>query len=216
MMARDKGAKRVSLDWPRVRRWLEMPDASPSNFAPVASYLDDSDAASCEFDERAVYVSILGAEDKPDKSDKRGRRRGSSTLAADAAEVFAHYCATMKRPRLRFTPDRQRRIKSILRQGYSVDECRLACEGILLSPHHTGDNEHGAEYLEISNVFKSGEHVERFARLASGDTLSPSGVASGKEQQQTNQIERLVEQRDARQMGTPNRRRRVRNDRGNN
>lgn len=173
-MAQAKPKKTVRFDWRRIGFVCEMPDASPSTFGAVAEFINDSGFAVVAFDEDCVEVTKNEA--PTTKPKKAGRRR--NTTRKEAEEVFAYYCEKMNRPRLKFLRDRQRRIQGYLAQGYTVDELKLAIDGILLSPVHTGQNESNAEYLEVSNVFKSPDHVDKFIRLATGTRTVKRDAAS--------------------------------------
>lgn len=69
------------------------------------------------------------------------------------AEIFEHYSATRKRHRptsraVQLKPKEKARTLALLKAGYSVEDLKLACEGLFRSPHHTGSNDRdGAEYL---------------------------------------------------------------------
>ncbi len=74
-------------------------------------------------------------------------------------EVWEHYVETMKRwrPRRRPTklrPEDRKTIRKHLDAGLSVDDLKLACEGLFRSRHHIGENDRSTEYLEIEYALR--------------------------------------------------------------
>lgn len=86
------------------------------------------------------------------------------------AEVFDHFLAAEKRhrptARRKELPDQDRKLlRAKLKSGMTAEDLKLACEGLFLSPHHTGRNDQGTEYLAFHYVVK-GNNAETFIALA--------------------------------------------------
>jgi hypothetical protein len=87
-----------------------------------------------------------------------------------ALEVYRRWLGAHRHDPARTQPtkDRVRHVLDRLAEGYSVEQLEAACHGILRSPYHCGQNETGTQYLDLVNVCRSGQHVERFLALTEG------------------------------------------------
>lgn len=68
---------------------------------------------------------------------------------------------------------RRSKLNARLSEGYTVEDLKLAVDGVLLSPWHMGDNPSGKKYLDIVTIFRDDAQVEKFMNMADGDELSP-------------------------------------------
>jgi hypothetical protein len=94
-------------------------------------------------------------------------------------EVWEHYVATLKRHRPRRRPTKllakdRKAIRAHLDAGLSVDDLRLACEGLFRSPHHLGQNDRNSEYLEIEYALRKPSTY-----IALAEDASPPPRSSG-------------------------------------
>jgi uncharacterized phage protein (TIGR02220 family) len=85
---------------------------------------------------------------------------------AQIREVFAYWQTKLDKPRSRLTDRRRDAIRARLSDGYTVDDIKLAIDGIHKSKWHNGDNDRGMEFNDVELVCRTGEHVERFQALA--------------------------------------------------
>lgn len=111
----------------------------------------------------------------------RGLRRLASDIDADAfalrveepkeadprvQEVYAWWREKMALPAAKLTPGRARAVAARLRDGYSVDDLRLAVSACASSPWHMGENDRKTAYNDLAFVCRNGEKVEAFLQLA--------------------------------------------------
>jgi hypothetical protein len=92
--------------------------------------------------------------------------RGSPSHKEQAKEVFEYWLLVMKKTGAKFTPEREGRITSRLKQGYSVEEIKQAIDGCKASPFHMGENAGNKKYNEIELICRNGTYVEKFKELA--------------------------------------------------
>ena len=76
-------------------------------------------------------------------------------------------------PRLRDTDKRALRVAQAMWAGMSVDDCKLAVDGLHLSPFHLGENDRKTKYLGLEHAFKTVGQAQQFAEGArSGNATS--------------------------------------------
>ena len=63
---------------------------------------------------------------------------------------------------------RSRLIKTQLNSGKSVEDIKLAIDGVSIDPFSQGLNDRGRKYDDISLICRDAEHVERFMEIAKG------------------------------------------------
>lgn len=94
---------------------------------------------------------------------------------AQIREVFGHWVAAMgKDPGRPIGKTRAGKIRARLREGFSVDELKLAIDGCRASSWHMGDNPEGARYDEVGRIFNNTESVEKF--MGRGRKAPANGV----------------------------------------
>lgn len=75
-------------------------------------------------------------------------------------------------PKAQLTPGRQREIRARLKDGYGVEQIKLAIIGCRASKHHMGDNDRKTIYNELSKHIlhkdKIDAHIVRGERVAEG------------------------------------------------
>ncbi len=94
----------------------------------------------------------------------------TDTTATDIRTVFAAWLIETKREpnRYKLTPDRERRIRARLKDGYSVDDLVSAIRGFATDPFHAGDNKNGRRYDDIPTILKSGAKVDAGIEIDQG------------------------------------------------
>lgn len=83
-----------------------------------------------------------------------------------AKRVFAYWQRRCGHERAKMTAERIGKVLARLREGYTEQECYLAIEGCLVSPHHSGENDRGTVYNDLELILRSGTKLEYFRRLA--------------------------------------------------
>ena len=100
-----------------------------------------------------------------------------STDSDDELEIFTHWQVITGHKAAKYTKKRKQNVRARLKEGYSVQQIKLAINGVLLSPHHQGKNANGTIYDDLELICRDGEHLEKFERFANGDGVrgSPNG-----------------------------------------
>lgn len=101
--------------------------------------------------------------------------KADDTKDQEVLELFQYWVAATDRNKsqTKLTPKRRTCITARLRDGYTVTDLKLAIDGCAASRFHQGENDGGTTYTDLTLIFRSGEHVEKF-REASGGALPES------------------------------------------
>ena len=88
-------------------------------------------------------------------------------VMAQVREVFDHWKSTLNHPKTKLGSDRVIKIRSRLREGFTVEELKQAIDGCAASPHHMGDNDRGPDgngkvFDSIGLIFAGSDSVDRF------------------------------------------------------
>jgi len=84
----------------------------------------------------------------------------------DIQEIFDYWVKVMNKPKAKLIPARTTKIKARLKEGYTVDEVKLAVDGCAKSPHNMGDNDRCTVYDDIELICRNGVKLERFIAIA--------------------------------------------------
>jgi hypothetical protein len=110
----------------------------------------------------------------PDKPDPQ---------ADQIREVFAHY--REHHPRAHRNPlaksKEWRAIKTRLAEGSTVEELKLAIDGMHKSPFHQGENDGNKIYDSLELAMRSGSQVAKFIEIAERSQAGPAPVLSERE-----------------------------------
>lgn len=93
----------------------------------------------------------------------------------------------------KLTADREKKIRTRLKEGYTVDFIKRAIDGNAMSPFHNGENEHGQEFHELKLICRTGSDLERFADMALDS--KPARVDREKQEAEAAKKKRLDEVR---------------------
>lgn len=98
---------------------------------------------------------------------KEARAKTTPAMTEDVQAVFRHWCVVMRKPgSTKLTPDRVKRISDRLKEGATVEHCKLAIDGCKNSPMHMGKNDTNTVYNSIDLIFRSGDKLDDFASKA--------------------------------------------------
>lgn len=118
-------------------------------------------------------ASALPDQTRPDQKRPEEEKRDLSTSSTvvplpptDVDRVFDHWRATWNHPRAVLDGKRRKAILAALK-GYSADLLIEAISGYRASPHHTGQNDRGTVYDEISLFLRDAQHIDAGLRFAS-------------------------------------------------
>jgi len=95
-----------------------------------------------------------------------GHAHVTGSEATTIQNIFCHWRDVMAKPRARLDDKRRNLIRRRLRESFSEVDLRAAIDGCRASPWHQGENESGTRYVELSLIFRSAEHIERFGEFA--------------------------------------------------
>lgn len=80
-------------------------------------------------------------------------------------QVFRYWQGRMGHPQAKPGP-RRSKVLARLREGYSVDQLRMAIQGCAASPHHMGENATKTRYDDLTLICRDGAKVEFFMGIA--------------------------------------------------
>lgn len=80
-------------------------------------------------------------------------------------EVFEFWRTQLSNARSRLDEKRRKVIASRLKDGYSVEDLKLAIMGCKSSDFHMGANELGIKYCSIDLICRSAEKVDQFIEM---------------------------------------------------
>jgi biotin operon repressor len=108
------------------------------------------------------------AEDEVELSVSSSEETNEFADGNDVLSVFAHYRAYHPRahPRPMATSKEWQKVRARLREGYSVDDLKLAIDGCHKSPFHMGENEGQKRYDSMELIFRDSSHIQQFIEIA--------------------------------------------------
>lgn len=77
-------------------------------------------------------------------------------------EIFDYWKSVMAHPNAKLHDDRRRVVKARLKDGFTVDEIKLAIDGCKLSPHHQGLNDRQTVYDDLELICRKPSQIEKF------------------------------------------------------
>lgn len=120
--------------------------------------LDSRIVSSCELD-----VSVQSR--KPSQKRKRKRKPIDERATRDVESIFTYWKEKLVKPRSELNASRIGKISARLKQGYSVDELKLAIDGVFKSDWHMGRNG-TPQYNDFRTIFRDDGQVDKFIMLA--------------------------------------------------
>lgn len=177
-------------------------DARSRAVAALAKLL--ASVAAGEMDGAAMAVELRQLADRVDSAKQRSLP-GMPAPAPDPADedkakakeeraiverVFAYWQSTLGHPTAKLTPERAAKIRIRLSDGYTEENLRRAIRGCAASPHHTGSNETGTRYDDLTLILRTGSKVEQFAAMAREETRTRIAGATAEQVQQAEAIEK--------------------------
>ena len=167
---------------------------NPARYYPVPG-LDEADTSkklqeSTSISEEVVDPTLARASQTSDirhqtSDTKKPPNGGMSSKEpdappADAQEVFDYWKEQMGKAKARFIPKRRTAIKARFKEGYTVEDCKLAIDGCKASSYHMGENTEGKDgagvvYDGFQLIFRAG-NVERFQGYATNKPKLKDGI----------------------------------------
>ena len=117
--------------------------------------LKESKPKPCEAENLASLSSL------PEHPARQGEKRKESEMS-QIREVFTYWQQTFNHPKALLSKDRAGKIRSRLREDYTIPQLKRSIDGCKASPYHMGDNDSGKVYDSIGLIFRSAEKVEDF------------------------------------------------------
>ena len=135
-----------------------------------------------EFDENSrvhhasTRVKAEGRKEGKGKERKGKERKEHKTLVqtppepkpdsvlSQVTEIFHFWCDTMKKNRAqnKITPKRDKAIRARLKEGYTVEDIKLAITGCSKDAFSMGQNDRGKPFNDIELICRTGEKLEGF------------------------------------------------------
>ena len=109
----------------------------------------------------------------------------------DVRAVFDYWRERLDHPKAKLDDKRKRAIVARLKDGYTVDDLKLAVDGILLDPHKMGRNDRSRKFDDIELACRTAANVDALVDLAA------NGITTHTQQGRPSQHERNVSALDA-------------------
>lgn len=118
---------------------------------------------------KADSVSKSKSDSKNDSvSESKSKKTTLSAKANnDCLEVFNYWKEVMKKSNSSIlNAKRTKAITGRLKEGYTVEQIKMAIVGCSMTPHNMGQNNNGKKYDDLELICRDGVQVERFANNA--------------------------------------------------
>lgn len=110
---------------------------------------------------------------KKEKNEQEGKEisnlpaKAGASSSSEVKEIFDYWIQVMgKDGKSKLTKEREGAVKARLKDGYTVDQIKLAIYGCSVTPHNMGQNDNGKPYNDLELICRKGSNVERFAENA--------------------------------------------------
>lgn len=91
----------------------------------------------------------------------------TDSLRSKVLEVFAHY--RTYHPRAHPEPTSKgkewKKVVAMFKEGYTVDDLKMAIDGCHRSPFHCGENDRGKTYQSLDLIVRDSSHVNQFMEI---------------------------------------------------
>lgn len=101
-----------------------------------------------------------------EKEEKAVVASRNGILAENVNAVFDHWKTVMEKPTAKLTQGRYQKVACRLKEGYTVDQLKLAIDGCRASKFHMGENDTNMLHNDLELICRSGEKVEKFSDIA--------------------------------------------------
>jgi hypothetical protein len=144
------------------------------DFAETASSTESirtvksSDGKFFETDDDVILGEVVDENNQPftqPPSNKISKKK-DPTLEFIGKSIFKYWQEKCGHLRTIYSPDKKAKIEARLKEGHSPEDCILAIDGILLSPHHQGQNDRNTVYDDFTLIFRNASYLEKFRDLA--------------------------------------------------
>src|SRR5262245_20858244 len=87
-------------------------------------------------------------------------------VSANVTAVFEYWKSQMGHPKAQLSDDREKAITARLKNGYTLEDIKLAIDGCKASGFHQGENGQGRKYDDIELICRKGSKLEQFIEMA--------------------------------------------------
>lgn len=133
--------------------------------------LTDYLTASCSEEKLVVRLRTLAAQLEGTEPKLTATQQHPGEL-----EIFEYWRRAVDKPTAKFTAERRQKVRTRIREGFSVAQIKRAIDGVANSPFHRGENEHHREYLDLTLICQTGSKVEQYSELAGASPMLPPAV----------------------------------------
>lgn len=121
-----------------------------------------------------ILKNMSGSAGKKPKKQSQPKLNNTSEIN----EIFGYWKETLDHPRAKIDKTRKSKVRCRLKDGYSVDDIKLAIDGCLASPYHQGQNKRGMIYDDLELICRDSKHIDQFIKSAkepNAKLISPAG-----------------------------------------
>lgn len=110
--------------------------------------------------------------------------------------IFDYWCSVMRKAAgTKFLGDRKQKVRSRLREGFTVEQIKRAIDGVAQSPWHRGENPGGREYTDLTMICGSPAKLEQFIEMGPPESRVRTPVIDlGSELERLSELEELKKQ----------------------
>jgi len=113
----------------------------------------------------------------PDNPQDEVAQRKKMLQEETIAKIFEYWKTAMKHPGATLSPERAKRIRARLNDGYTEEKCIQAIEGCAGSAFHMGKNENSTVYDSIDLIFRTAENIDKFINRNKGNRRLVESIA---------------------------------------
>lgn len=111
---------------------------------------------------------VYSTNENPEQAKPEVNDTGTSKIPLSQAidRIFRYWQEKLEHPKAKLDEKRRRYLAKALKMGYSVDDLCKVVRGCVATPFNMGENASGERYDDITLLFRSNSHIERFIHNA--------------------------------------------------
>lgn len=104
----------------------------------------------------------------------KNKQNAQAHTSLDHNKVFEHWQNVHGKQQAKLIKNRLSKINARFKEGYTVDQLKLAIDGCKLSGFHMGENDKGTPYNDLTTILRDGAQVEKFIGLVENPPKQPA------------------------------------------
>lgn len=100
---------------------------------------------------------------------------------SEESEIFAYWRVVTGKSGSQFTAERRAKVRTRLREGYSVAKIKQAIDYVCNDPWYSGANPNGKKYVDLELICRSATQLEKFIESAEDSGIKASNPVESME-----------------------------------